>query len=344
MKWKDRIKDALYIGLGLFLIGILMLNADISSTMETMISIDLHLIILVLSLYFFNTGCKVIRWFGLLRGMGGRNLSPILLPIFLSSLALNNSTPGKVGGEPVRALMLKEHTDNDVSLGVATIFAEKSLDILTILFLALIGIIYLILELGFNDVKWMALAVGAGGIVFIFVILLVMSRRFIGWVSGTIKKIALVISGGKDGSKLHRISEKISSFMVRFHGSISNLKKDPSRGFGVIILTLVIWLNEALRLYIIVNAIPGNHNLIFPGAIAGIAVANILGFILPMGGSGNVIGSKSVLDLLIRNNLISTSSSIVQVATSLWISLPLGAISLFYLRGEKRRRRSKENA
>ena len=334
MDLRKRLKDVLYIGLGLFLIGILMLRADVTDTLDVMSGIDIRLLLLVLGLYFLNTFCKVMRWFGLLRGMGARRIGPIVLPIFLSSLALNNSTPGKLGGEPVRALMLKEHTGNRGSLGVATIFAEKSLDILTILAFAMFGIIYLITLLGFEDVKGMSITVFAGGALIVIIILLVLSRRFVGLLTRILKNIALKLVRGNRSSRIFKSIVKVTEFMKRSHVSFRSIKREPMAGMGVILLTTAIWINEALRLFIIIQALPGDHSITFMGAVAAIAVANILGFVLPIG-SGNVIGSASVLELLSGNELLATAASIVQVATSLWISLPLGVMSIFYLRSRK---------
>jgi uncharacterized protein (TIRG00374 family) len=336
MGLKERWKDILYIGLGLFLIGILMLRADVTDTLDIMSDIDLKLILFVLVLYFINTACKVFRWHGLLKGMGARKAGPITLPIYLASLALNNSTPGKVGGEPVRALMLKEHTGNRVSLGIASIFAEKSLDILTILSLAVIGLIYMVMELGFENVKGMVIAVAIGGALIIILIMLIVNRRFLSLVNRILEKIGLIVTRGNKGSKINKILGKLEDSVDRFHTSLRNIKKNPWTGTGVIILTIVIWLNEALRFYIIIQALPGDTYIPFQGAIAAIAVANILGFILPIG-SGNVIGSASVLELLTGKETSATAASITQVATSLWISIPLGILSLLFLRSKSRK-------
>ncbi|MFW3146245.1 MAG: lysylphosphatidylglycerol synthase transmembrane domain-containing protein [Thermoplasmatota archaeon] len=337
MDWKKYIKDGLYVGLGLFLIAVLVLRADATDTMDLLSKVDLSLIGLVIGLYFLNTFCKVIRWYGLLKGMGAKKTGPVVLPIFLASLALNNSTPGKVGGEPVRALMLKEHTGTRGSLGIATIFAEKSLDILMILSFAVLGLIYMVMILGFEDVKAMVLMVGAGGILIITVIAVFLNRRMIQWARSLLQKGALKLSGGNRGSRSYKMLSSLSSFLDRFYRSLWAIRKDPSRGAGVVLMTVAIWFNEAVRLFLVLQAIPGDHSISFPGAIAAIAVANILGFILPIG-SGNVIGSASVLELLAGDELLATAASLLQVATSLWISIPLGIISLLFLRirGKKR--------
>ncbi len=337
MDIKKHWKDILYIGLGLFLIAVLLFKADVSRTMDVLSDADLKLVGLILSLYFLNTFCKVMRWFGILRGMGAKKIGIITLPIFLASLALNNSTPGKVGGEPVRALMLKEHTGNRISKGIASIFAEKSLDIMTILFLAVIGLIYMISELGFEDVKAMVILIGIGGTMIFLVILLLVNRKFLNLANRILEKIALVVTRGNRGSRLFKIAGKLEGSIDRYHSSFRTIRKNPWTGTGVMILTLVIWINEALRFYLVVQALPGDLDLSFLGAIAAIAVANILGFILPIG-AGNVFGSKSVLELLNINESTALAASLLQVATSLWISIPLGIMSLGYLRFRSKKR------
>ncbi len=334
---KKRWKDVLYISLGLFLIGILMLRADVTDTLDKISGLDLSLILLVLLLYFLNLFCKVIRWFGMLKGMGGRNLGPIVMPIFLASLALNNSTPGKIGGEPARALMFKEHTGNSGSMGIASIFAEKSLDMLAILTFAAFGLIYLIFKLGFENVQGMVIATAIGGVLIISAIAVLLNRTSMEIFNGIMKKIARKVSKGREDSRVVRIAGKLEGMTERFHGALQHIWKQKVTGAGVILMTMAIWLNEALRIYIIIHAMPGDLSISFPGAVAVISIANILGFILPIG-SGNVIGGASVIELLTGDGTGATAASLTQVITSLWLSIPLGVMSLFYLN-----RRSRKN-
>jgi uncharacterized protein (TIRG00374 family) len=211
------------------------------------------------------------------------------------------------------------------------------MDILTILSLAVIGLIYMVLTLGFEDVKGMVYAIAIGGILIILVIFLVVNRSFLSMLNRLIERVSLKISGGRKNSRIHRTAGKLEGSMDRFHSSLGNIRKNPWTGTGVIILTVVIWLNEALRFYIVIQALPGDTYLPFQGAIAAIAVANILGFILPIG-SGNVIGSASVMELLTGKETTATAASITQVATSLWISIPLGVLSLLFLRSKSKQK------
>ncbi|MGA1866389.1 MAG: lysylphosphatidylglycerol synthase transmembrane domain-containing protein [Thermoplasmatota archaeon] len=324
-------KDILYIGLGLFLIAVLLLRADVSDTLNVLSEASIDMISIVLALYFFNMFCKVLRWYGLLKGMGAKNIGLITLPIFLASLALNNSTPGKLGGEPVRALMLKEHTGNRISKGIATIFAEKSLDILTILLLSVLGLAYMVSVLGFEDVRGMVIVIGIGGFIIVMVILLLVNRGFLRIANKIIERCALALTRGNKDSKLHMFFDKLEGSVDRYHTSLRTLRRNPWTGTGVIMLTIAIWINEAIRFYLVVRSLPEDVYISFPGAIAAIALANILGFILPIG-AGNVFGSKSVLELLSVGGSTAMAASLLQVATSLWISIPMGVLSLLFLR------------
>jgi uncharacterized protein (TIRG00374 family) len=339
---KKRWKDILYISLGLFLIGVLMLRADVTDTLDKISGLDPRPILLVLFLYFLNLSCKVIRWYGMVKGMGGRNLGPIVMPIFLASLALNNSTPGKIGGEPARALMFKEHTGNSGSMGIASIFAEKSLDMLAILSFAAFGLIYLVIELGFEDVRGMVIAIAIGGSVIVTAIIVMLNRGVMDLFNRILRKTTGRVPGGSIKNRLIRIVEKLEGIAERFHRSLKNIRKQRAMGIGMVLMTVAIWLNEALRIYIIVHAMPGDLTISFPGAVAIISVANILGFILPIG-SGNVIGGASIIELLTGDGTSATAASLTQVITSLWLSIPLGVVSLLYLNRRSRKKVPKRN-
>ena len=331
-------KNLLYIGLGLFLIGAMALRADVTDTLDNMRNIDLGLLGLILILYLVNTSVKALRWSAILRGIGAKKRGFIILPIFLASLALNNSTPGKVGGEPIRAYFLREHTGTRLSLGVASIFAEKSLDMLTILTASMIGMIYLFSTLGGNNVLNMALGVGLGGVVVIIAILMMVNKkvmlRMISLVGWFVSKVP-IRKARELGNKAIR---RIEGSGERFNTALMNLKRNRGMASAVILLTSAIWLNEALRLYLVVMALPGGYHVPFIGAVATIGVANILGFIFPYG-SGNVLGSTSVLEIITGEENLSYSASIIAVATSIWLSIPLGLISLGYLKSRSPRQR-----
>lgn len=322
-------KDILYLGLGIVLIAGLVVRAEPARVLSAISGIDLTLLGTVVALYVLNLFAKVLRWSLIVQGMGERRPGWIAAPIFLASLALNNSTPGKIGGEPVRALLLKEHTGARLSLGIASIFAEKALDILTILFFAVIGLVYLVNEIGLNDVRAFVIGIAVGSVFIILGLLMVANDRFSSWSLRYLRRL-IGRSGTAAQGRLDKVLVKIEGSLARFHGSIGMLMRSKKVLLAVVLLDLEIWLNEAARLYLVVLALPTSVEVAPLGALAAISIANILGFILPIG-SGNLLGSTSVLEILTGNERISASASIVAVATSLWLSIPLGLISLSVL-------------
>jgi len=328
---KVSLKNLLYLALGLFLIGVLALRADVTDTLDNLSRIDLGLLFLILVLYMANTSVKALRWHTLLRGMGAKRAGFISVPIFLASLALNNSTPGKVGGEPVRAFFLREHTGPRLSLGAASIFAEKSLDMLTILTASMVGLVYLFSSLGGGSVINLAVGIGLGGVVIIGVIILILNR------AAMVKLVSLTgwfvsrIPEGRARSYGDRAVVRLKGSGERFNNALVRLRDDRRMAAAVLLLTAAIWLNEALRLYLVVAALPGDFHIPFIGAVAAIGVANVLGVILPYG-VGNVLGGLSVLEFITGEENLSYSASITAVATSIWLSIPLGLISLGYLK------------
>lgn len=127
----------------------------------------------------------------------------------------------------------------------------------------------------------------------------------------------------------------------RFSTALRNLRGNRRMSTAVILLTCAIWVNEALRLYLVVLALPGGYHIPFIGAVATIGVANILGFLIPYG-AGNVLGGTSVLKIITGEGNLSFSASFTAVATSIWLSIPLGLISLGYLKSRSKEQKWKE--
>ncbi|MDG6226039.1 MAG: lysylphosphatidylglycerol synthase transmembrane domain-containing protein [Candidatus Thermoplasmatota archaeon] len=321
-------KDALYIGLALVLIFGLVQRADPEQVLRSIRGVDLSVIAAVLCLWAINTASKTTRWMLILSGVGARRPGAIAVPIFLSSLGLNNSTPGKIGGEPVRAYMLKTHTGTRLSVGIASIFAEKALDILTILILAIIGSIYLMHRIGLADFRVIMILVVVGGAVIALTISMITSRGFAGW---AFRSISRIIPSSGSGKRLKGFIGGFESSVGNFHISLRMLFRNRATLIHVLVLDVVIWLNEAARLYLVVLALPGDADIGLMGAIAAASIANILGFILPVG-SGNLLGSASVVETLTGDPKLGASASLVAVITSLWLTIPLGLISLAVLR------------
>ncbi len=330
-KWRRRLRDALYFSLGILLIIFMMLRADFTDTLERMAGVNIGILLLILLLYLFNTGAKVLRWWVLLWGMGVKGSGKVVVPIYLAALALNNTLPGKVGGEPVRALMLKEHTGAKLSSSIASIVMDKSMDILFVLILSMAGLLYLILKVGFGGLTGLIVVISVAGISSITIFILMLNKNVSHFILRQMERLNERFTESGKKNLVGKIVSHVQGFMLKYWITLGRLRRNKRAMIAVIALTTSIWLNEALRFYLAVIALPGGHQIPFLGAVAAVSIGTILSLVLPIG-SGNVLGGTSITYLLTHHETLSTAASIIAVATSIWLSIPMGLASLYYLR------------
>ncbi len=125
---KRRTKFVIMILLAVLVLVALFLQADREEMEELLENADLTIIAVVILLYLLNVGAKVLRWYALLSREGQSPPLGRVTMYFLIGMAVNNSTPGRVSGEPVRAYLLKQGTDYPMGHGMASIFLEKTID------------------------------------------------------------------------------------------------------------------------------------------------------------------------------------------------------------------------
>ena len=79
---------------------------------DAMSEIEFSLLILAVILYLINTVIKAMRWRLIVSSTGTKLGYVEAVRLFLCGLAVNNTTPGGVSGEPLRVMLLrykKEH-------------------------------------------------------------------------------------------------------------------------------------------------------------------------------------------------------------------------------------------
>ena len=82
-----------------------------------------------------------------------------------------------------------------------------------------------------------------------------------------------------------------------------------------------------LGLYIILLALPDIGGINLGAVFIASSIANILAIALPLG-SGNILGIGAVFIAVGMNPSDAGSASFLHVATSIWISVPLGVIAM----------------
>lgn len=291
---------------------------------ESFMRTNLYLILIVIILYFINVLTKAFRWYLLVNSAGSKVSFAKTFPFYIIALAFNNITPGKIGGEPVRAYLLKKEANVSIGQGIASIFAEKIMDIIVIVTMAVIGAFFII-----------PLLTPAAGRLLIFILIWVIGVVIASLVivshSSLLKKtIDKSVNFAKKVSKkglLVQLSTAVSGFVDKFRFGMSEILKARKKATACISLTVLIWINESIRLFIILLALPDVGNISLGAVFIAASIANILGIALPFG-AGNILGVGTVFIALGMSSNVAGAASLLFVATSIWISVPLGVIAM----------------
>jgi uncharacterized protein (TIRG00374 family) len=291
---------------------------------DKMRQVNVYFILIVIILYFINLLTKAFRWYLLVNSAGAKVSFKKTFPFYVIGLALNNVTPGKIGGEPVRAYLLNKEAEVPIGQGIASIFAEKIMDIIVITTMAVIGAIFILplLPLDAARILIVVLVLVVAGII---IALYIVSHSTI--LEKTVDKSVNLAMKVSKHDYIKRLSMALAGFMDRFKFGMNEILKARSTAGSCIILTVVIWINEAVRFFIILLALPGVEGVSLGAVFIASSIANILGFAVPLG-AGNILGSSTVFIALGMSLSNAEAASFLQVATSIWISVPLGAAAM----------------
>lgn len=285
---------------------------------------NLYYILLVILLYFINVITKAVRWYLLVNSSGMYITFSKTFPFYIIALAFNNLTPGKIGGEPVRAYLLKKEANVPIGQGIASIFAEKYMDLIVITTMAVIGAIFIIPLLPQQQAKILVIIlilVIAG----LIALLIIVSHSTI--LKKTVDGSVNLAKKVSNGDSINRLSFALVGFTEKFRFGMGKILKARNTAIVCIILTVIIWINEALRLFIILLALPDIEGVSIGAVFIASSIANILGIALPLG-SGNILGIIPVFMAVGMESGDAGSASFMHVATSIWISVPLGVIAM----------------
>lgn len=326
-----RKKLAALIGISIAMIIVMILITDPRKLVDILGKTDPFLIVCVIGLYLANGVVKAARWQILVRSSGAHvSFSQIYL-FLLIGLMINNTTPGRVGGEPVRAYLLRSRNDVPMGQGLSTIFAERIIDLIVLTSMALIGIALIIPILLSSDIGIEPFLLSFIPVIMVIVALVYMAthpkllKRAALWLCLILKKFS------KSGWILKAESQLISfvdSFSVGLDNIGKTLKQKKKNGVAFIGLTLLIWLNEAGRIYLILLALPDIGAPSFGAVLIASSVATVFGVALPIGALHATLVT-SVFATVGVGIASATTAGILIIMTSIWLSIPLGIIALF---------------
>jgi uncharacterized protein (TIRG00374 family) len=308
--------------LSILMIVTMILMANPRDLVSALGGVNLFLVFIVIVLYFINLFVKALRWHILVNSTEDSKKVPFkrILPYYLIGLALNNVTPGRIGGDPVRAYILKSKEKVPLGQGLSSVFIEKIADLFILAILALIGVLLLFPYLQGSIVFQLLLGVIIVFVGIFAVLYAVLRTTLLEKFTDSFLRITNKMKR-KDADSEAGVAVK--SIVTKFREGVEEIM-NRKKGLGITIsLTVAVWLNEAVRLYIILMALGINNLPSLAMVIIVSSMATLFGSIL-IWGTGNaaiIAGVFATVGLSLSN---ATAAGFLMIMTSIWLSVPIG--------------------
>ncbi|MEE9555396.1 MAG: lysylphosphatidylglycerol synthase transmembrane domain-containing protein [candidate division Zixibacteria bacterium] len=285
-------------------------NFDLSEAMTTVSRANWIYIVLAFFVYYISLPLRGGRWGKLLKPAGHTiGYGPLSRYYFLSWFA-NALLPARIG-DIYRAYLLKKNKGVSVSLSLGVLFSERVFDLVVIAALTAAS--------GAYFVSYLKGTAESDYLVFGFMAVMLILVFFIAAVFGIPSLINLA-------------PEKWRLKLTLFS---SGLFKSPTLIPIIILMTLLIWMSEALRLFFVFKAF--GLEIGFLGAVF-ISQAALIIMAVPLSPAGLGLVEILMLKILTSSGIITDLAGAVTLVDriiSYWSLLILGAITYFAGSGDK---------
>ena len=309
------------LGISIALIILVVLASNPEGVWVALKDIRYGLMSRVVVLYLVNLVFKAYRW-GVLMSHAGYEISfRTIFAAFSLSQAINNLIPGRVVGETSRIIEMNTRKGVAVGKGLASVVTERIMDFAFLTILTVTSLFLLlahIVEEFRGYLMFLVALMVLANLLFIYVLarpklLLKMG----GWGA---RLTAKVVKGDK-GAKL---SGKLMDTVVSFNEALS-YKGSWKRLVWPAVLTAVIWANEIVRLYLIIEALGVHVSLV--AVIASASLASLSQVVLTAG-SGNVLMSSAVFTASGLDPHVAATAGLLSAITSIWLSVPVSLLAM----------------
>jgi len=317
--------------ISVLLILAVLLFSDLEQVGEELSDAEWNIILLVIILYVINLVVKSYRWGILVKSTGKTLPFKTTFSTFTFSQALNNIIPGRVVGETSRIYEIKTKNGVGVGTGLATVVTERLMDFIVVTILAITSLIMLLAYLDDNLKEQLLVVMVFLVILNFFLIYILMSpaiaKRVCKWATKTVDRLHL----GKRGEKINKM---MTGFVDSFCGAMhSKEKKDKKYITYAALLTIVIWVNEIVRMWLIMIALGADVTVL--AVIATCSLASLSSIVLSAG-SGNVLISSAIFQASGLTPEIATTAGVLSAMTSTWLSVPIAIIAVLIQGREKK--------
>lgn len=277
---------------------------DYGQSLRAISQTNLLIYALAFGAFYFSFVVRTVRWRLLLRNTGESSRFGELFHIIILAWFANCVLPAKMG-DFYRAYLLREQTDVSGSKGLGTIFSERALDFLVL----------------------MSLLIVSGLISFRATV----PERFLpAFIVGLAIALALIagllIIRYSEGRLSRYLPERLRERAMRFkHGLLSAF---AGRLPLLLSLTVVVWLAESGRLFLVVQALPLHISLSLAQIMFIALVASLLTTIPALPG-GLVLVEGGIITVLIFFGLTASqalSVAILDRVISYWSLIAVGLV------------------
>ncbi|HEY9289427.1 MAG TPA: flippase-like domain-containing protein [Candidatus Dormibacteraeota bacterium] len=277
---------------------------DYGASLKAISQTNLAIYALAIAAFYFSFVVRSVRWELLLRNTGERNRFAELFHIIILAWFANCVLPAKMG-DFYRAYLLRQQTEVSGSKGLGTIYSERALDFLVLMSLLVIS--------GLISFR----AAVPKTFVPAFIVGLVICAALIAGL------IAIRFSGHHIANVLpHRLRDRAGRFI---HGLLSAFS---GRVPLLIALTVVVWMAESARLFLVVQALPLHISLSIAQIVFIALVASLLTTIPALPG-GLVLVEGGIIAVLAFFGLSTAhafSIAILDRLISYWSLIGVGLV------------------
>ncbi len=309
------------LGISIALILLVVLASNPEEVWTALKDIRYDLISLVVVLYLGNLVFKAYRWGVLMRHAGYEISFRTIFAAFSLSQAINNLIPGRVVGETSRIIEMNTRKGVSVGKGLASVVTERIMDFAFLTILTVTSLILLlahIVEEFRGYLMFLVALMVLANVLFIYVLARPkLLLRLGGWG-------ARLASKAIKGDKGAMISGKLMGTVVSFNKAL-NFKGNWRKLVWPAGLTAIIWTNEIVRLYLIIEALGVDVSMV--AVIASASLASLSTVVLTAG-SGNVLMSSAVFTASGLDPHVAATAGLLSAITSIWLSVPVSLLAM----------------
>ena len=238
----------------LVFLALFLLRVDVGEMWDDLRTAQYGWVVLGLVAYFVSVFFRALRWQYLLRPMAHVGLGRLYRIVVVGYMA-NNVLPFRLG-ELVRAYYLGTKTGISKSSGLATIVVERVFDGLALLSFLLVVSFSLLLVgtlrgLGESaGILWLLLAMALSVLFVVAIVVLALLAHNPPWLQALTLRLVAVAP--------HRVRLRLLNVVAFFIRGLAVLRS-PQRLVGVFLLSLPVWLLEALMYLLIGYSFGLNH-------------------------------------------------------------------------------------